>query len=75
MLQFAAAIHQTIDGKFIAKKHGTNKPWLVIQAVDSSWFEVWSSKQKVIEELSTRFAKVTPLSGGGVEQALATDSP
>ena len=75
IVEFAFSVHQTIDGEFIAKKDGANKPWLIIRAVDSSWFEVWSSKKKVLEELEARLAKVTPLSSGGGEQALAADAP
>ena len=75
LVEFTASVHQSIDGKFIAKKDGTNKPWLIIRAVDSSWFEVWCSKQEVLEELKGRFTQVSPLSSGGVEQALAADSP
>ena len=63
---FPARIGQVIDGEFIAKKHGSNKAWLIIKAVDSGWFEVWSSKPKVLEEMKSRFVKVTPLSSGGV---------
>ena len=71
---FAARIGQIIDGEFIAKKHGSNKAWLIIKAVDSGWFEVWSSKPKVLEEMKSKFIKVTPLSNGGLEQALGADS-
>jgi len=72
---FVARIGQVIDGEFIAKKHGSNRAWLVIKAVDSGWFEVWSSKPKVLEEMKSRFVKVTPLSSGGGEHALGTNSP
>jgi len=74
LVEFSASVHQSIDGKFIAKKNGTNKPWLIILAVDSSWFEVWCSKQEVIEKLKDRFAKVHPLSSDGAEPTLAADS-
>ena len=75
LVEFAAGVHQSIDGRFIAKKDGANKPWLIILAVDSSWFEVWCSKPKVLEELKSRFAQVSSLSSRGVEQALGADSP
>ena len=75
LVAFAASVHQTIDGEFIAKKQGSNKAWLIIKAVDSSWFEVWSSKPKVLEELKSKFAKVSSIPNAGVEQALAADSP
>ena len=74
-VDFAARVGQVIDGEFIAKKHGSNKAWLIIKVVDSGWFEVWSSKPKVLEEMKRRFVKVSMLSSGGVEHALAADSP
>ena len=62
MVQFAGSIHQTIDGRFEARGGGAAKrPWLVILAVDSSWFEVWSSKREVLERVRARFEKVSDL--------------
>jgi hypothetical protein len=69
MIEFAAGVHQTIDGRFSAKSSGAaKKPWLIILAVDSSWFEVWSTKPQVIARLAERFAKVSELSGSGSAQ-------
>ncbi|SRR5258705_2405180 len=62
MMRFASEIHQTIDGRFEARNGGgARRPWLIILAVDSSWFEVWSSKREVLERVRTRFEKVTDL--------------
>lgn len=62
MIRFAGSIHQTIDGRFEARGGGAAKrPWLIILAVDSSWFEVWSSKRKVLERVRRRFEKVSDL--------------
>ena len=74
-IAFAANVHQTIDGEFIGKTSGSNKAWLIIKAVDSSWFEVWSSKPKVLDELKGRFATVSSIPNSDVEQALEADSP
>ena len=60
-VEFAATVHQTIDGEFTAKKPGSNKAWLVIEAVDSSWFEVWSTKPQVLDRLKLKFSEVTSL--------------
>jgi hypothetical protein len=65
MMQFAASIHQTIDGRFEARGGGAaKKPWVIILAVDSSWFEVWSSKREVIEKVRAGFEKVSNLPTG-----------
>jgi hypothetical protein len=63
LLKFASTITQTIDGRFEAKSEGAAKrPWLVILAVDSSWFEVWSSKQWVIKKIKEHFQDVSDIS-------------
>ncbi len=63
LIQFASEIHQTIDGRFEAKTEGAaKKPWLVIIADDSSWFEVWASKPKIIEQLKEHFQVVNEIS-------------
>ena len=65
LIRFAAKVHQTIDGRFEARSGGAAKhPWLIISAVDSSWFEVWSSKLEVLESLKARFQQVSDISGG-----------
>jgi hypothetical protein len=65
MMQFATGLHQTIDGRFEARSGGAaKKPWLIILAVDSSWFEVWSSKREVIEKVKAGFEKVSELPEG-----------
>lgn len=62
MIQLAESIHQTIDGRFEARSDGaTKRLWLVILAVDSSWYEVWSSKREVIERIRICFEQVSDL--------------
>lgn len=61
IIEFAAGVRQTIDGRFVAKSTEGKRPWLIILAVDSSWWEVWSSKPKVLENLKSAFTKVSAL--------------
>ncbi len=62
LIQFASEIHQTIDGRFVVKGEGAaKKPWLVIIADDSSWFEVRSSKTKIIEQIKEHFQVVSDI--------------
>jgi hypothetical protein len=71
LMQFAFEIHQTIDGRFEATGEGAaKKPWLVIKAVDSSWFEVWTSKPKIIEKLKERFQIVNEISIGSSQSVV-----
>ncbi len=63
MMRFAGSITQTIDGRFEARSGGAAKrSWLVILAVDSSWFEVWSPKREVLERVRARFENVSDIS-------------
>lgn len=63
LARFAASVHQTIDGRFEARGSGAAKhPWLIILAVDSSWFEVWSSKREVLKSVKARFQQVSDIS-------------
>jgi hypothetical protein len=62
MLQFADNTHQIIDGRFEASSGGSAKQlWLIILAIDSSYFEVWSSKHEVIEKLKGYIKKISDL--------------
>jgi hypothetical protein len=44
---------QVIDGEFEALDK--NGRWVVIRAVDSSWWEVWSDDQSVLETVRAKF--------------------
>jgi hypothetical protein len=62
LIELASEIHQTIDGRFEAKTEGaTKKPYLVIVAFDSSWFEVYSSKSGIIDKLKNHFQMVSDI--------------
>jgi len=59
----AARTRQVIDGEFRAHR-GTptsEHPWLVIRAVDSSFWEVFSDDDSVLQQLRTRFHDVQDL--------------
>ena len=62
ILKFAERAGLIIDGRFEARGQGAAKrPWLIIVAFDSSFFDVWSSKPRVIEQLKARFNDVTEI--------------
>jgi hypothetical protein len=60
--QFVASIHQTIDGRFEAYEKDAVQPWLIILAIDSSWFEVWSINHEALAKLKEHFQDVGDLS-------------
>jgi len=62
LVAIVAGIFQTIDGEFEAYRDGKEDPWLVVNAVDSSWFEVFSVDSAVLESIRSRFQDVSELS-------------
>jgi hypothetical protein len=61
LVEIVAGIFQTIDGEFEAYRDGKEKPWLVVNAVDSSWFEVLSVDSAVLESIRSSFQDVSQL--------------
>jgi hypothetical protein len=61
LLRVVSGIDQTIDGEFEAF-YGEGEPWLVVKAVDSSWFEVWSHDTEILERVRKSFREVSDLS-------------
>jgi hypothetical protein len=58
----ALLLDQTIEGEFVALRE--DEAWLVIRAVDSSWFEVWSRETALLEEIRSHFRCVEKLDMG-----------
>jgi hypothetical protein len=54
-------IFQTIDGQFEAFLEGGEEPWLVVDAVDSSWFDVFSEDASVLQRIRNSFRDVRPI--------------
>jgi hypothetical protein len=61
LVAIVAGIFQTIDGEFEAYRDGKKNPWLVVNAVDSSWFEVFSVDSAVLESIRSSFQDVSEL--------------
>jgi hypothetical protein len=57
MLVAAQQLHQVIDGHFEAFENEST-PWVVVRAVDSSWWEVLSDDQAVLDAVRSRFKVV-----------------
>ena len=58
LVRIASEVYQTIDGKFEAFETGAETPWLVIDVVDSSWFDVLSCDVATIDRLRTHFRQI-----------------
>lgn len=58
LAHIARMLNQTIEGEFVALGDDA-EAWLVIRAVDSSWFEVWSHRPLVLEQIKGHFHDTT----------------
>jgi len=69
--QIATGLYQVIWGTFSGFDPGQTKPWIIISAFDSSWFDVTTDDDSLIEQLKRRFTSVSDIP---VEQSVRTDS-
>ena len=49
LLQLATEVYQIIDGIFFGTDPGASSPWIVVQAVDSSYYIVHSDDPAVLD--------------------------
>src|SRR5215204_3966837 len=62
ILEWSSKVGQIIDGRFEARGQGAAKrPWLIIVAFDSSFYDVWSSKPNAIERIKERYNNVSDI--------------
>ena len=61
LLQLAANLTQVIEGVFAGYRNGESEPWIVIEAVDSSAYDVESSEISVLELFRGKFKQVAEL--------------
>jgi hypothetical protein len=61
LLEIMSGVYQTIDGKFEGYLNVEQTPFLIIEAIDSSFFDVWSSDRTIIDKLTSHFEKVSPI--------------
>ncbi len=64
LLRIASNLLQVIDGQFEAYGNGGAEPWLVVKAIDSSSFEVWSDAPDVLATVRQAFREVSDLPPG-----------
>ncbi len=57
--RIARNLVQIIDGEFRAFEQGSASPWIVIRAVDSSFYEVFSPEPEVLTRVRGAFHHVT----------------
>jgi hypothetical protein len=52
---------QVIDGEFEATSAAGEVPWVIVRAVDSSWWEIRSEEPRILEALRASFRVVENL--------------
>lgn len=55
----ADAVDQVIDGEFRAFEPGASEPWVIVEAVDSSYYTVRSADEAVLASIRDRFSDVS----------------
>ena len=58
LAELADQTHQVIDGVFRAFAPGAKTPWLEIEAVDSTYWEVRTSDEAILDSLGRKFREV-----------------
>jgi hypothetical protein len=58
LLECLPRLLQVIDGEFAATTHDASSPWVIVRAVDSSWWEVLSDDPAVLAAIRSRFRAV-----------------
>jgi hypothetical protein len=56
--ELAASVTQIIDGTFRAFAEGEDAPWLIVQAVDSSAYDVLTNRADLLASIRRRFRSV-----------------
>lgn len=57
----ATQIDQVVDGEFRARKSNEDSEWLIIRAVDSSGYDVYSSDTKTLKGVQGHFTRVVAI--------------
>jgi hypothetical protein len=62
LLQLAASVNQIIDGRFVGYRKGEDRPWIIIQAVDSSAYDVYCVDNETLTKIRQHFGSVEEIS-------------
>ena len=57
--RLAHRLVQVIDGEFSGFERSSDSPWIIIRAVDSSFYEVFSTEPAVLDTILSSFQKVS----------------
>jgi hypothetical protein len=63
LAEIAMKVRQVIWGRFAASLDAACEPWVAIQAIDSTFYEVTTSDQQVISAIRSRYRDVREVDG------------
>lgn len=63
LLKIASDVSQIVDGKFSAFEDNSDSPWIVIAAVDSSAYDVTTSRSDVLDTMKNAFKSAEYIPG------------
>jgi hypothetical protein len=58
LLRLASGVDQVIDGDFVAFRHGADRPWFVVRAIDSTLYVVATEDGVLLDRVRERFRDV-----------------
>jgi hypothetical protein len=61
LMAIAEGLHQVIDGKFDGYRENDPAPAIVLDIVDSTYLDIWSTNLDLLVKLQTKFPKATTL--------------
>jgi hypothetical protein len=64
LVRLSEQIGQVINGCFQAYREHTDKPWIVIRAVDSSAFDIQTDSEVLVTQIRQQFKNVVDLPTG-----------
>ena len=59
LTELARAVSQVVDGEFVGYQPGDDAPWVIIRAIDSSFYEFFCREPSVLQRTRDRFVEVT----------------
>lgn len=60
LMRLAAGVYQIIWGDFEAYRHGEDRFWLVVRAIDSTFYVVITNDAQLLGKVRARFSDVRP---------------
>lgn len=61
LIELATDVSQVVDGEFRGFRNQDRNPWIIIRAIDSSAYDVFTEDEALLERLRNRFSNVNEI--------------